>query len=210
VTAVLASAWGLVVGALCLIGLGRVSRSTRVPPMAAVGAVSARFRSPRLRALVAPLRERRAARSAGRQNLRDLPMLVEVLGVAIAAGCTPLLALEQSRRWVPPGCGAPVDAVLRAYELGAAFPDALARGFGPVRAFAPLVDALAATDRLGIAVGPELERVAADCREAQRRVAEHRARSMSIRLLFPLVFLVLPAFGLLTVVPALFAGLHRL
>jgi hypothetical protein len=30
-----------------------------------------------------------------------------------------------------------------------------------------------------------------------------------VRLLFPLVFLVLPAFGLLTVVPALLSGLAR-
>ncbi|MCU1456648.1 MAG: hypothetical protein JWL73_740 [Actinomycetia bacterium] len=144
------------------------------------------------------------------QHGRDLPILVEVLSVAIASGSTPLLALEQSRRWVPPSCAGPIDGVLRAHQLGATFPAALARGFGPVPAFADLVDALSATERLGVAVGPELARVAADCREQQRRSAELRARSMSIRLLFPLVFLVLPAFGLLTVVPVLVAGLHRL
>ena len=40
--------------------------------------------------------------------------------------------------------------------------------------------------------------------------AEAHARRIPVRLLFPLVFLVLPAFVLLTVVPGLAAGLGRL
>jgi len=37
-----------------------------------------------------------------------------------------------------------------------------------------------------------------------------RARTVPVRLLFPLVFLVLPAFGLLTVVPALLTSFRAL
>jgi hypothetical protein len=210
-TAGLALAWGLVVAGLFRVCAGRAARGSR-PPLVhqADPAGSPRAGEERPPRIVDRLRKRRAARVVQAEQARDLPILIEVLGVAIASGSTPLLALEQSRSWVPPSCGGPIDGVIRAYALGAAFPAALARGLGAVPAFAPLVDALSATDTLGIAVGPELARVASGCREAQRRSAEQRARSMSVRLLFPLVFLVLPAFGLLTVVPVLVAGLHRL
>ncbi len=40
-----------------------------------------------------------------------------------------------------------------------------------------------------------------------RRRAEARARTVPVRLLFPLVFCVLPAFVLLTVVPVLLDGI---
>ena len=56
---------------------------------------------------------------------------------------------------------------------------------------------------------PALERLAVEERTQLRRRAEARARKVPVRLLFPLVFLVLPAFGLLTVVPALLAGFGR-
>ena len=41
------------------------------------------------------------------------------------------------------------------------------------------------------------------------RKAEARARTLPVKLLFPLVFLVLPAFGLLTLAPAIISALHR-
>jgi tight adherence protein C len=73
-----------------------------------------------------------------------------------------------------------------------------------------LSDALLASDRLGAPVGPVLARLAAEERTALRRQAEAHARRVPVRLLFPLVFLILPAFVLLTVVPGLAAGLGRL
>jgi len=73
----------------------------------------------------------------------------------------------------------------------------------------PLTDALLASDRLGAPVGPALGRLAAEERAGIRRRAETEARTVPVRLLFPLVFLVLPAFGLLTVVPTLVSSLGR-
>ena len=62
----------------------------------------------------------------------------------------------------------------------------------------------------GCRSGPVLARLAEEDRTALRRAAEAHARRIPVRLLFPLVFLVLPAFVLLTVVPGLAAGLGRL
>jgi len=67
--------------------------------------------------------------------------------------------------------------------------------------------ALIAADRYGVPIGDPLERVAADVRTARRRNAEIAARRVPIKLLFPLVFCVLPSFALLTVVPVLAGSL---
>ena len=73
----------------------------------------------------------------------------------------------------------------------------------------PLTDALLASDRLGAPVGDALARLAVEERAGLRRRAEAEARTVPVRLLFPLVFLVLPAFGLLTVVPTLVSSFGR-
>jgi tight adherence protein C len=98
---------------------------------------------------------------------------------------------------------------VRACNLGRSFADALDDLAGRVPPIRPLADALLASERFGAAVGDALIRLAAEQRAVLRRRAETRARTVPIRLLFPLVFLVLPAFGLLTVVPALLAGFSR-
>jgi tight adherence protein C len=155
------------------------------------------------------LRARRTARRADAEIRRDLPVVLDLLGVAIGAGCTPYLAVDAAVRWSPPGIGARLDRVVRATGLGAAFPDALDELARTTPSLEPLVDALLASDRLGAPVGPALARLADEERAASRRRAEAHARRVPVRLLFPLVFLVLPAFGLLTVVPALLSGLAR-
>ncbi len=141
---------------------------------------------------------------------RELPIALDLLGVAIGAGCTPYLAVEVASRWASPIVAASFAAVLGACALGASFDAALDDAARSAPRLRPLVDALLASDRLGAPVGPALARLAAEERAALRRRAETHARRVPVRLLFPLVFLVLPAFVLLTVVPGLAAGLSRL
>ena len=140
---------------------------------------------------------------------RELPVVLDLLGVAVGAGCTPYLAIEATVRWAPPDLAARFERVLRACRLGAAFPDALDELARTTPLLQPVVDALLASDRLGAPVGPALARLAEEERATSRRQAEAHARRVPVRLLFPLVFLVLPAFGLLTVVPASLSGLTR-
>jgi len=140
----------------------------------------------------------------------ELPVVVDLLGVAVAAGCTPYLAVDVAARWGPPRAGAALAAVLRACALGTGFEQALDDAVVAAPALRGLADALLASDRLGAPVGPQLARLADEERAALRRRAEAHARRVPVKLLFPLVFLVLPAFVLLTVVPGLVAGLQKL
>ena len=139
---------------------------------------------------------------------RELPITVDLLAVAVGAGCTPYLAVDVASRWAPPTSAALLMGVRRACAFGRGLDaalDDLARAAPLLR---PLTDALLASDRFGAPVGDALARVAAEQRAALRRRAEAHARTVPVRLLFPLVFLVLPAFGLLTVVPSVLGGLR--
>ena len=154
-----------------------------------------------------------ARRSVGAQEAalaRELPIVVDLLGVAVAAGCTPYLAVEVAARWGPPRSAAAFAGVLHACALGSGFDQALEDAAADATMLRGLVDALLASDRLGAPVAPQLARLADEERLALRRRAEAHARRVPVKLLFPLVFLVLPAFVLLTVVPGLVAGLQRL
>lgn len=155
------------------------------------------------------VRARRAARRLDRVVEHELPVTIDLLAVAVGAGCTPYLAVDVASTWAPPALAAQLLGVIRACALGRSFSDALdelATRVPPLRA---LADALLASERFGAAVGDALLRLATEQRAVLRRRAESRARTVPVRLLFPLVFLVLPAFGLLTVVPALLAGFNR-
>ena len=158
-----------------------------------------------------PRRRVGASRRADAALARELPVGVDLLGVAVGAGCTPFLAVEVAAQWAPPMHGARVagpwcgpagsDAT-----FAAAVEDLAVRR----PRLEPLADALLVTDRIGAPVAAALARLAEEERAALRRRAEAHARRVPVRLLFPLVFLVLPAFVLLTVVPGLAAGMARL
>jgi hypothetical protein len=160
-----------------------------------------------VRAVVGRVGEERRVRGVEQTVVRELPVTVDLLAVAVGAGCTPFLAVDTAARWAPPTLGGWLDDVRRSCALGRGFADSLDDLAGRVPALQPLADALLASDRFGAPVGDALVRLAAEQRTALRRRAEARARTVPVRLLFPLVFLVLPAFGLLTVVPAVLGGL---
>jgi len=160
-----------------------------------------------VRRVVARAREQRRQRAADDRIVAELPVTVDLLAVAVGAGCTPFLAVDTAARWAPPTLAAFLGGVRRACALGQSFGAALDDVAATAPSLRPLVDALLASDRFGAPVGDALARVAAEQRTALRRRAEARARSVPVRLLFPLVFLVLPAFGLLTVIPAVLTGI---
>jgi tight adherence protein C len=160
--------------------------------------------------VVQSLTTRRRVSEEAAALARELPVVVDLLGVAVAAGCTPYLAVEVAARWGPPRAASALSVVLRACALGTGFESALEEAAADSPVLRGLVDALLASDRLGAPVGPQLARLADEERAALRRRAEAHARRVPVKLLFPLVFLVLPAFVLLTVVPGLVAGLQRI
>jgi tight adherence protein C len=153
---------------------------------------------------------RRARRGIRREQDRlkrvekTLPEAIDLLALVVSAGVPPRGAMTMAA----PRCPSPhreawFDVIARV-EAGQAFTDALETITATLGAPArPMVSALLAAERDGVALAPALDRCGAEAHRRRRVRAEEAARRVPVLMLFPLVCCVLPAFGLLTVVPLL-------
>lgn len=158
---------------------------------------------------------RLVGRRAERRHLArveaQLPEVVDLLVLAVGAGLNVPLALEAVSRAAHGELADEIAAVVAATRQGHRLADALdtlpTRAGEAVR---PMVAALVATERYGAPLGPGLERLSDEVRAARRRRADIAARQVSVKLLFPLVLCILPAFALLTVAPLIAAAIRSL
>jgi hypothetical protein len=159
---------------------------------------------------------RHRARAEARERLRaleaDLPEVVDLLVLAVGAGCNVTLALEAVGARAGSG---PLAHQLRQVSADAARGRRLADRLDelPAAAGEPvriLVGPLVAAERYGTPLLPALQRVADEVRLRRQRQAEAAARKVPVALLFPLVLCILPAFALLTVAPLIAGALREL
>jgi tight adherence protein C len=155
------------------------------------------------------------ARRARRRQERiaaAVPDLVELLLATTEAGLGPSVALRRTGEVVRGPLGEEVRAAVREVELGMPWQVAMEHLVDrtDVPSLRALAVALTRSQRLGSAVGVTLRRVMDDLRRDRRVRAEEMARKAPLKMLFPLVFLILPAFLLLTVGPVVLATLRSL
>ena len=150
------------------------------------------------------LRRRRDAQARTAAVRRELPEVIDLLALALGGGGSIHAAVARvGARPLGPVSAAMQRATRRVADgdrLASALEEA-ARDLGPpVR---PLVRALVGAEHYGTTVVATLDRLATEARAQRRRHAQQAARRAPVKLLFPLVLAVLPAFVLLTVVPTL-------
>lgn len=165
-----------------------------------------------LAAWAVPLRRRRRDAAAVRASVvRELPDVIDLFSLAVTAGLNVHLAVEAvagSHSGVVAAAFADARAMAsRGIRLHIALALVTDRLGDPVR---PLVAVLSATDLGPDQTGAQLAVAASDARLDRRRHGEAEARRIPVRLLFPLVLCVLPAFALLTVVPVIVGSLGSL
>ena len=137
--------------------------------------------------------------------------IVTLIGLAVNSGHNLLGALRAAGAYAEGPVGVALRGVVASVDHGVRLADSLEPlpdDLGEV--VRPMVIALVSCDRYGAPLGPTLDRLAADMRIAARQRAEAAARRLPIRLLFPLVTCILPAFGLLTVAPLIAGSLREL
>lgn len=154
----------------------------------------------------------RASRRRARDEVdAELTWVVDALAVAVSSGLNLVLALEVVARRSTGSVAVALRGALRSTAHGTRLADALddvlvAHG----EAWRPLVTVLAHSERYGAPLVEPLNRLAEDLRHRRQRRSEEEARRMPVKLLFPLVVCILPAFGLLTVAPLIAGGLRSL
>jgi pilus assembly protein TadC len=153
-----------------------------------------------------------ASRAAGRRRHaidRDVPLLLDVLSLASFAGLPPPTALRRAVSAIEGPLADVLSTALTDVDLGARWRDRLERVAeeAGVRDLGRVVALLVRTESIGAGASEPVAILADELRAARRAAASERARKAPVQMLFPLVFLVLPAFLLLTVVPVLVATL---
>jgi tight adherence protein C len=145
------------------------------------------------------LRRRRVAMDA------QIPQLLDLLAAASSAGLSGQLALRRAVAALGGPLAAELADALDTVDLGAPWRGELAGAAGRLELpdLRRTVAALSRTEMLGASLSDSTAELAASVRAARRVAVTERARTAPVKMLFPLVFLVLPAFLLLTVVPVL-------
>lgn len=158
--------------------------------LATVGAVAARRRSRRRRRVM--------------EVERNLPEVIDLLGLVVGAGRPTVSALSDISQRVAEPFRSELAAVVRRTTAGEPFVDSIRRlrdSLGP--SVSSVVYAITAAETDGAPLVPALQRAGDEAHRRRRVRAEEAARRAPVLMLFPLVFCVLPAFCLLTVVPLL-------
>lgn len=148
---------------------------------------------------------RRDRRARSKALHADVPQLLDLLAAGSTAGLSAEASFRQAVSCLHGPLGEDLGDVMRSVDLGVPWREALAahvdRTGDPD--LARTVAVLARTEALGVPLRDATRELAAAVRDARRAATLERARTAPVKMLFPLVFLILPAFLLLTVVPVL-------
>jgi tight adherence protein C len=156
------------------------------------------------------LRPIRDARRRRAEIDRSLPGAMDLLVLNVRAGRTPFQAVCDLADTVDGDVGDAFAEVVRRTERGQSFAEALRALHTLGTRAGSLADVIASSDRHGLPLGPVLDQLTVEAREARRRLGQAQARRLPVRLSFPLVMCTLPSFVLLAIVPAVIAALSSL
>jgi tight adherence protein C len=190
---------GVIAGCLAAaaVVIGATASATRGPVEAAFGTSSS---MPRPR----PVSRRRRRRDA-RALHDEVPQLLDLLAAGSTAGLSAELSFRQAVSCLRGPLADDLAAMIRRVDLGAPWRSEIA-SYVERSGDADLVrtmTVLARSEALGVSLRDATRDLAETVRDARRSATLERARSAPVKMLFPLVFMILPAFLLLTVVPVL-------
>ena len=156
-----------------------------------------------------------AARAAARRRSQidaEIPQLLDLLAAGSSAGLAAPLALRRSVPALRGPLAAELGSTLDAVDLGGRWRHELVSLSDrlDLTDLRRTVAAVTRTEALGSSLAASTAEVASSVRQARRAAVTERARTAPVKMLFPLVLLVLPAFLLLTVVPVLLTTLRSI
>jgi tight adherence protein C len=155
---------------------------------------------------------RRAARARLATANAEIPNFLDLLAAASAAGLGAQVAVRRAAAATTGPLAQELASTLAAVDLGARWRDELRALSARLKLpdLTRAVHAIARTETLGASLSDSLRDLADGVRRERMANAAEAARKAPVKMLFPLVFMVLPAFLLLTVVPVLISTLRSI
>ena len=154
------------------------------------------------------LRARPGPRARGRTRQADIerafPSVLDQLTICVEAGLGLDAAIARSAETGSGPLAEELSRVLQDVRLGASRQEALEALVArtDVLDIRHFVVAIGQANRYGVAVADALRAQALDARQRRTARAEERAQKMSVKLLFPLIFCILPALLVVVLGPA--------
>ncbi|MEY2569991.1 MAG: tight adherence protein [Acidimicrobiaceae bacterium] len=148
-------------------------------------------------------------RRTGRLRLdrieRALPDVIDLIVVSVEAGQGFAQAMTTAADRTPGALGEELRLTLQEQRFGLPMDRALENlntraDTGNMRTF---VRGVVQGERLGVSIGQIMRNIAREMRLRRRSAAEERAQKTTVKILFPLVFLILPALFIVLLAPAL-------
>jgi tight adherence protein C len=143
---------------------------------------------------------------------RQLPELIDLLIATVEAGMGLAASLSLVANRFGGALGAELRLTMRQQSLGIATRDALedmvARCDTPsLRGF---VRTITRGESLGVSIGPILRELSSDMRRRRRQTAREKMQKAPVKMIFPLMFLIMPALMIVILFPAAYSVAHNL
>ncbi|MCO4754298.1 MAG: type II secretion system F family protein [Bacteriovoracaceae bacterium] len=138
--------------------------------------------------------------------IQNMPFIVDMLALSVEAGLDFMAAIQKVLDKAPPSAMAEeFETLIKDTKIGASRAEGLRQlswraDCLPISSFTAT---LIAADAVGASIGPILKTLAAELRQKRSADAEKKGATAATKILFPVMFLIMPAVGIVIMAPIL-------
>ena len=133
-----------------------------------------------------------------------MPFIVDMLALSVEAGLDFMAAIQKVLEKAPPSAmSEEFEILLKDTRIGASRAEGLRQlsWRADCLQVSSFTATLIAADAVGASVGPILKTLAAEIRQKRSADAEKKGATAATKILFPVMFLIMPAVGLVIMAP---------
>jgi tight adherence protein C len=155
---------------------------------------------------------RRRARMRKTKVDRALPDLIDMIVITIEGGLGFAASLQAASIRTKGPLGEELMLTMQQQRMGRGLNDSLRELLGrmPTENMHAFVRSVTQGETLGVSIGTIMRNLANEMRVRRRQAAQERAQRAPVKMLFPLIFLMFPALGVVILGPALFEITEKL